>query len=150
MLERLKRHWFGYLITLMIVFYTIIFTLVMISPRQDSLNRGFVPCTKEMISQMMSCQDHKAWCMSKAIIQNTGCDTLVILDGLGAFIKGNQKTPWENYLFTPEIETPDIDTDLEQYYNENPMLKEEMERLKEKHLELEKKLEEIKNDELPQ
>ncbi len=129
MLSLLKRHWFGFLVGWLTLMWLTVFLLVLFSPRQDQLNRGFIPCTKQMMQNIFNCPESKTWCLTKAIIENTRCDTMVILDGFGAWIKGKQKTPWENYLFTPQTSSIQDDEELKKYYEENPDIAAQMETL---------------------
>lgn len=114
------------------VFYLTVFLLVLFAPREDKLNRGFIPCTKQLAEEIFSCTENKTWCMSKAIVKNTWCDTLVVLDGFGAWVRGRQETPWANYLFTPEpldAAQNEPDAALTEFYAENPDIAGDMEKL---------------------
>ena len=137
----LKIHWFGFIISVFAVFYLTVFLLVLFAPREDGLNRGFIPCTKTLAAEIFACEQNKAWCMSKAIVKNTWCDTLVVLDGFGAWVRGRQKTPWANYLFTPEpFETEPPAEELQQFYAENPDIAADMQKLDQDRQKLEQDL----------
>ena len=137
----LKIHWFGFIVSVFAVFYLTVFLLVLFAPREDKLNRGFIPCTKTLASEIFACEQNKAWCMSKAIVKNTWCDTLVVLDGFGAWVCGRQKTPWASYLFTPELlaEEPQAE-ELQQFYAENPDIAADMQKLHQDRQKLEQDL----------
>lgn len=75
--------------------------MLFISPRQDALKRGFIPCTENLVIDISSCERGKISCPMKYLWQDLKCNTKVVLNGFGAWVKGEQKTPWKNYLFTP-------------------------------------------------
>lgn len=131
MFNFIKIHWFGLLVSILALFYLLIFLVVLFAPGQDSLNRGFIPCTQNMTKEMFSCTENKTWCMSKAVVKNTWCDVKIVARGFEDWVKGKQKTPWENYLFTPEeaaiSQQPEMD--LQQFYEENQDIKSQMDEL---------------------
>lgn len=152
MLRFIKIHWFGLILTIIGVFYALIFILVFLSPRQDELKRGFIPCTETLVKEMFDCNG-KAWCMSKAIVKNTGCDTKIVLEGFGNWVEGKQPTPWANYLFEPEIgkdqNKEEIHPELEEFYKDNRDIKADMEKLNKQWQELEKSFSDDKIAEVP-
>ena len=126
------------------VFYLTVFLLVLFAPREDKLNRGFIPCTKQLAEEIFTCTENKTWCMSKAIVKNSWCDTLVVLDGFGAWVRGRQETPWANYLFKPEpLDAGQIEPDeaLTEFYAENPDIAGDMEKLHQDRQKLEQDIE---------
>lgn len=150
MLKFLKYHWFGLIVSIIGGCYVLIFLLVLFAPKQDKLNRGFIPCTKTLVQEMFACTNNKAWCMSQSIIKNTWCDTKVIIGGIGAWLTGKQNTPWANYYFTPILENKgqkqDISPELQQFYDENPNIAEQMETLARQSLEQRINLEDIEDE----
>lgn len=150
MLKFLKYHWFGLIISVIGLCYLAVFLLVLFAPKQDKLNRGFIPCTKSLVQEMFACTDNKAWCMSKSIVKNTWCDTKVIAHGVAAWINGSQDTPWANYYFAAEPETEqnneEISPELQQFYDENPNIAEQMETLARQSLEPKINLEDIEDE----
>lgn len=139
----LKNHWFGFILSLFVFAFVVVFVLVMISPRQDLQKRGFIPCTEILADELFACEKNKAVCMVKAILKNTWCDTKVIGEGAKLWADGKQKTPWENYLFTPELEDPEeLDEGLEEFYEQTPDVEASMNNLKKLNLELEKQIKE--------
>ncbi len=146
-LDMFRRYWFGGLITLIIAFGVIFSALILISPRQDNQNRGFIPCTQKMAQGMMSCpQQGKMLCFSGHILRNTWCDVQVIGKGIKLWIKGEQPTPWSNYIFTPDLRPLDEDgevindEELQKYYQENPNMQEDMNKLINLHHKLNEEL----------
>ena len=75
--------------------------MLFISPRQDALKRGFIPCTERLVMDITSCEAGKISCPLKYLWQDLKCNTKVVFGGFGAWVKREQKTPWDNYLFTP-------------------------------------------------
>ena len=134
----IKNHWFGLIISLFVFAFVLVFVLVMISPRQDLQKRGFIPCTEIMAGELLACEDNKAYCMVKAILKNSWCDTKVILSGVKLWSRGEQKTPWANYIFTPDLEEEEeTDEGLEEFYEQTPDVEASMNNLKKLNQELE-------------
>ncbi len=75
--------------------------------------------------------------MLKSILKNTSCDSKVIFDGIKNWVKGEQKTPWQNYMFEPEVKKEVLDEELQDFYAKNKDLSKEIEELKKKNMELE-------------
>lgn len=138
----IKNYWFGLCLGLMMFVFMTMFILILIAPKQDVQNRGFVFCTQNLIDDLSDCE-RNLWCSSKAIVKNTWCDLKIIGKGFSLWLNKEQPAPWSNYIFEPE--TPQdafIDEDaraefLEQY----PNVKQDMENL---HL-LRKELENEQN-----
>lgn len=129
-MDFIKRYWFGGILTIIVCCFLLLFVLLIISPKQDAKNRGFVKCTQDMISSLSDC-DRKIWCSIKAISSNTWCDVKVIAEGFKLWIDDKQARPWSNYLFEPE---PNEDSfydkeAIEEYLKNNPDVKSEMMRL---------------------
>ena len=145
MLNFIKYHWFGLLISTAFGLFLVQFFIVLFAPHHDLQNRGFVPCTNQMAEQVETCNYAKI-CVLKAVSDNTFCDTKVIVSGFSKWIKGEQPRPWSNYFFVPEYpqQTEDPDEELEEFYKENPDLQEQMQKIKQQYLELEKKNDEAR------
>ena len=118
--------------------------IVALSPREDKLNRGFIPCTTELADNISVCNGG-LWCTAKAVIRNSVCDAEIICNGFTLWIKGQQKTPWSNYMFIPDLSHKKdfYDTSAKIFYQENPDYLQDFENLKQTHKKLE---EEIQND----
>lgn len=150
-----KHHWFGILSGLVVFVFMCVFVLVLLSPRQDAQNRGFIPCTRELADRLLNCgEDRKISCLFGAILRNTWCDMRVIGRGLADWTQGRQSAPWSNYLFVPEAvrdETFDTETAAE-YLKNNPAPAAEMQKLQKLNEELENEIitEEVPEDEKPQ
>lgn len=116
-------------------------TVLIISPKNDLQNRGFIACTRDLVLNLGECKSGETGCVFKSFYKDTSCNLGVIADGFSAWIKGNQSTPWDNYIFEPEW----------QEKSENPYLsnpKEDMENMRldrEFILQKQQELENIKN-----
>lgn len=135
-----KHYWFGLLTSIILFVGFLFFLLVLVSPRQDLQKRGFIPCTEAMAEGMMSCPtDGKVRCVLGYILENTWCDMRVVGKGLSLWLSGEQKTPWSNYIFTPELEDSEDteDEELIQFRKENPHLDLELEYMKKLNKQLE-------------
>ena len=137
-----KHYWFAILVTAFVLLYLCIFLLVLFSPKQDELNRGFIPCTQKMAQQILSEEEKGSFKLVKAIVENTYCDTKVVFKGLSDWMAGKQKTPWANYMFEPQIynQIDATDEELIKFYNENPNISKDMEELDKQRLKLEQML----------
>jgi len=130
----MKKHWFTILILLIILLFAIFFAIIATSPKQDLQKRGFIPCTEALAENLYNCKNEK-WCAVKAILNNTYCDLKVVAKGIDLWAKGSQPTPWSNYLFSPELYQ---DEEIKKFYQDNPNIDEEMNRLIELNTKLEK------------
>ena len=102
-----------YYFLLMLVLFTAYLTIVLsLSPKQDHLKRGFIPCTEQLVIGVSDCERGTITCPLKHLWQDLTCNTGVILDGFGAWIRGKQPRPWSSYLYEPEPILPQ-DNDYE-------------------------------------
>ena len=100
----MKEYWFGFFISLILLFGFLFFLLVLVSPRYDLQKRGFIPCTETMAKNIMNCPEEKKFlCGIKAVLKNSWCDLGVIKQGFSLWFDGKQKTPWDNYIFEPVL-----------------------------------------------
>ena len=104
---------FGKLLYYYILISFLLLTLYMvialtISPRTDSQGRGFIPCTEEFIINVSECQKGQITCPIKWLWRDMKCNTGVIMEGLGAWVRGQQKTPWANYIYETDELSEDI------------------------------------------
>lgn len=126
-----------------VVYLTI---MLFISPRQDALKRGFIPCTEKLVIDISACPRGEISCPLKHLWQDMKCNSSVILGGFGSWIKGEQSTPWENYLFEPKAVA---EIDEEDPYDGN--VAKDMDEMEKQRLFIEAKhaeLEEAKNRQL--
>lgn len=96
-----------------IIFYTLLGTLffgvlylttvMYMSPRQDAKERGFIPCTKELVVALQMCQAGSLGCPFRLLVKDMGCNIGVVGTGFADWVKGKQSTPWANYLFEPQL-----------------------------------------------
>lgn len=134
----LKQYWFNLLIALIIILGMGVTILVALSPKEDRLNRGFIPCTQELADNISACQG-QIGCAARAVVQNSLCDAKIIGQGVKLWIRGEQAAPWSNYIFAPD--TSDTQLELpeneELFYNENPNFRQDFEQVKKEHQKLE-------------
>lgn len=136
----LKQYWFGLFLAIITSFFVLVFIIVLFAPRQDELKRGFIPCTEKMAEEMLSCESNrKVFCMLKAVVKNNFCDIDVIGEGLKKWLLGEQKTPWANYYFTPQLS--EEDEGLKEYLDKHPNIGKRMQELRKNNL-----LEEVEHE----
>ncbi len=142
MLNFIKKYWFTIIMAFFILLYITIFILVWFSPKSDKLERGFIPCTKQLTSNILHNKEQSSLNLAKIIIENTYCDAKVVFRGFTNWINGKQKKPWSNYFFEPvyEKQTTHEDEELISFYKENPFLSKDMEELNKKRIILEQQL----------
>ena len=146
----IRRYWFFLLIGLFIAAFLLLLVLIIISPKQDAQNRGFVGCTQNMINELVDC-NKKVFCSVKAIANNTLCDAGVVITGFDGWISEKQPRPWSNYIFEPEAaNNPLIDEDARnEYLKQFPETKKEMQNLDKLRKELENEENEQRFDKAP-
>ena len=135
----IKRYWLGEVMGCLTSIFVVVLVIVIIAPKQESKQRGFVKCTQNMVSQLIDC-DKAVLCSMKAIVSNTLCDIKVINTGISKWLKGEQERPWSNYIFEPETENFESFIDEEEraeYLQKYPNVEQEMQRLNKLREELE-------------
>lgn len=92
-----------------VLFFGVVYlTVVMyLSPRQDMQERGFIPCTKQLVVALQDCPAGKLGCPFKLLAKDMACNIGVVGTGAVAWVKGKQPTPWANYLFEPQLSEAD-------------------------------------------
>lgn len=152
-LNFVQRWWFTGLIILIISFGIVFSALILISPRQDNLNRGFIPCTQEMASGMLSCPENgKMRCFAGYVLKNVWCDAKVVGRGMKLWAEGKQDSPWSNYIFKPDLRplddegNPVDDEELQEFYRQNPNMHQDMKNLIKLHNQLNEELENEKEE----
>lgn len=138
----IRYHWFGLLVSVIVALFLCQFLLVLIAPHQDEQKRGFVPCTEEMSEELHRCRSRNL-CVLDAVVDNTFCNTGVIVEGFRLWVAGKQDSPWANYLFEPELNRPsaeddvDAEASLDEYYRDVPDINAEMDELQKLNQQLE-------------
>ena len=134
----IKKHWFNIFIVLFIILSMGISVIVSFAPKEDKLERGFIPCTKQLAERIIGCHSD-FWCVTASVFKNSVCDAKIIGQGLKLWINRKQPAPWSNYYFTPDLSH--IDNTLEEnaqlFYEENPDFMDDFEKLKEDYQKLE-------------
>ncbi|MBR6355815.1 MAG: hypothetical protein IKR92_03065 [Alphaproteobacteria bacterium] len=92
-----------------VLFFGVVYlTVVMyLSPRQDMQERGFIPCTKQLVIALQDCPTGKLGCPFKLLAEDMACNIGVVGTGAANWVKGKQPTPWANYLFEPQLSEAD-------------------------------------------
>ena len=65
----LKKYWFTMLITLLVSAYLMVFLFVLFSPKEDDLERGFIPCTKQMSEKIFKSEEQSTLKLVKIILE---------------------------------------------------------------------------------
>ena len=147
----LKKHLFWSIVGFIFALYFAFLALVFFAPHQDALQRGFIPCTLEMIDELSLCKNNKVSCTFKLVLKNNVCDFKVVKKGFDLWLEGLESTPWSYYYFTPTTDEPSVleDAALKDYYEQHQNIIQEMEDLNQKAIALEKQQEKSKNEETP-
>jgi hypothetical protein len=126
----IKRYWFEVVMILLVTLFLGVVTVLLLSPKQDVDNRGFIPCTKALMDNLFDC-DRKILCSIKAVLTNTKCEISVIHDGIKLWINDKQDYPWSNYIFEPKLPSSAYidDEAVKEYLKEHPNVKADMENL---------------------
>ncbi len=125
-----KKYWFE---TVMIFFVAVFIGMVgilLLSPKQDMDNRGFIPCTKALMDNLFDCE-RKVLCSIDAVLGNTKCEIDVIYEGIKLWMNKKQPYPWSNYIFKPKLlSSVYIDEKaVEEYLKKYPNVKDDMKKL---------------------
>lgn len=108
MVNFLKEHWFGFVLSLFVFIFLLFSVIITIAPHNDAEMRGFTPCTYQMADEFNKIEDVKFTDVLTTVGIGYGCYFGVIYEGMRNFIGGKQKTPWANYLFVVKsIESED-------------------------------------------
>lgn len=110
-MERFFKLLYYYLLGGLVLFVVYLTTMLAVSPKKDALKRGFIPCTEVFIQNIGECERGQTGCLLKQLSGDMKCNVSVIFEGLGAWAKGEQKTPWANYLFEP-VAQAELDKEL--------------------------------------
>ena len=103
MVNKLKEYWFGILICFIVIACLIFSLLVVLSPHTDAKMRGFSPCTYELAIRLsQQSGEKKLWGVVGAVTDANLCYVSVIRKGVELWVKGEQSTPWANYMYEPE------------------------------------------------
>ncbi len=120
--------------TIVVVLFMVEFFLILNSPRQNADGKGFSACTQTMIDNLHNCNQN-TWCAFKTVSKNYICYNAVIYKGFKNWLFGDAKTPWSDYFYAEENQ---FAPELEDFYNENPNIVEQMQTLRQQNLKLEK------------
>lgn len=117
MVKFLREYWFSFFLGLFVLFFMSCVAIIAVAPHNDSEMRGFTPCTYRMAEKLMLRETLKYTEVMSIITEGYGCYFAVMGEGISLFYKGEQATPWANYLFkvtTNETDDDAFDAELEQ------------------------------------
>lgn len=136
-LDRIFKFIYIWSLIFLVCFVLYMMTVLIISPKKDLKNRGFIFCTKQLVADLGECESGQMKCVFGAFYGDIACNCGVIYDGFANWLKGEQSAPWSNYIFEPvwqeESENPYLSNPEEDM--ENMALKREF--MLQKHQELE-------------
>lgn len=146
-MEKIFKYIYYCCLTALIFGVVYLSTVMYLSPRQDLQERGFIPCTKQLVFELSGCQNGKIGCPLKLLWQDMKCNIKVVGNGVNNWLNGTQPTPWANYLFEPELYVQDEENpyngdmhqdmlDLNQQHDFILKKHQELEAAKQRYLEL--------------
>lgn len=110
-----KNYWFIFICCLFVGVFFLFSVVVALAPHIDMKQRGFTPCTYQMANDFNQPEKLSFWQIVSVINKGYVCYAGVVWQGMKMFFNGEQKTPWANYLFEPELETIPFEMDGEPY-----------------------------------
>ena len=110
-----KEYWFIFICGMFVLFFFLFSVVVAVAPHIDMKQRGFSPCTYQMAEEFQATDKLGFWHTISTVNKGYVCYAKVMLKGAEMFFKGEQNTPWANYLFEPELETDPFADDVEPY-----------------------------------
>lgn len=129
--------WFYIVFLTALIIYIAYFTVALVlSPKNDLKNRGFVACTKELVMNLGACESGQFTCVFSAFYNDTKCNSAIIFKGFANWLKGEQSAPWSNYIFEPLLPKTS-----ENFYQSNSA--EDMENMELEHKFMQQKLDEL-------
>lgn len=139
-MERFLKYCY-YIFLFCLIAATIYMTAVMFAaPRKDALKRGFIPCTEKLVIDITDCKSGNIGCAAASLWNDAKCNIKVVAGGAAAWMRGEQPTPWSNYLFTPVYE---LYAEGEAAYGEETIL--DLADIEEKHILMQKKQNEFED-----
>lgn len=136
-MDKIFQYLYYIFLTLFVTFTVYLTAVLYLAPRNDKLERGFIPCTKELVFGLSGCESGHLKCPLKLLWQDMKCNIGVIYNGAINWAKGEQATPWANYLFEPQLMTSE---EIEQYPGNAVQ---DMEDIEQQHLFIERKNQEF-------
>lgn len=124
MVKFLRDYGFFLFLGVFVLCFICFVAIISIAPHNGVKMRGFAPCTYQMTEKLMVQKTLKHTDVFKIIAKGYGCYFKVVAEGAVLFCRGQQATPWANYLFRSEeqwVDEDGIDEDLEQ----NSLLKDD-------------------------
>ena len=117
MVKFLRNYGFFLFLGILVLLFLSCITLISLAPHNDAKMRGFTPCSYQMVGKLTTDDNLKYSDVFFIMAEGYGCYFKVMGEGIALFYKGEQPTPWANYLFEEEtfdIDDEPFDADLEQ------------------------------------
>ena len=110
-----KDYWFIFLCGAVVGVFFLFSLIIAFAPHIDQKQRGFTPCTYQMAEAFQMTENLGLWQTAAIINKGYACYAGVMWQGWKAYVHREQKTPWENYMFEPELEAIPFEEDGEPY-----------------------------------
>ena len=120
MIKAFREHWFGLILSVMVLVCACFVLVDAIAPHGDAKMRGFTPCTYTMATELgQTGEAVKVIEVMKIVGRGFFCYGKVMKEGMSLFWHGKQKTPWANYLFEPEVVKDDFAGEVTEPFSED-------------------------------
>ena len=103
-MERFFKLLYYYCLGLLVFVTVYMVAMLAAAPKNDALNRGFIPCTRDFVTKVSDCGRGELSCMAAGIWQDTKCNLYVIFESAGEKYlegtdgKGNSPAPIDKIL----------------------------------------------------
>ena len=101
-IDKIFKFVYVFSLTVIVSFVLYMMTVLIISPKNDLKQRGFIACTRELVLKLGECESGQMGCVFSSFYKDVACNSGIISKGFTDWLKGNQSTPWANYIFEPE------------------------------------------------
>jgi hypothetical protein len=101
-IDKIFKFVYVFFLTVIVSFVLYMMTVLIISPKNDLKQRGFIACTRELVLKLGECESGQMGCVFTSFYKDIACNSGVIAKGFTDWLKGMQSTPWANYIFEPE------------------------------------------------
>ncbi|MBR3501597.1 MAG: hypothetical protein IKO06_01690 [Alphaproteobacteria bacterium] len=100
-IDKIFKYFYVSFLTTFVCYIAYFTAVLLISPKNDLHNRGFIKCTKELVIGLGECESGQISCVFGSFYSDAKCNSDVIFAGFANWVKGKQPTPWANYIFEP-------------------------------------------------
>ncbi len=101
-IDKIFKFVYVFSLVLIVSFVLYMMTVLIISPKNDLKQRGFIACTRELVLKLGECESGQIGCVFTSFYKDVACNSGIISKGFTDWLKGKQSTPWANYIFEPE------------------------------------------------